>query len=85
MTEAVGRVLWYAFSLLNIDIVMIRTAENNVRSQRVIEKSGFTYEGTLRYAYRIYDGSVRNVRCYSLLREDYMKAISGGGHVQKER
>ena len=85
MTEAVGRVLWYAFSVLNIDVVMIRTAENNVRSQRVIEKSGFTYEGTLRYAYRIYDGSVRNIRCYSILREDYVRGISGGGHVEKER
>ena len=52
---------------------MIRTSETNIRSQRVIEKCGFTYEGTLRRAYRLYNNEIREVRCYSMLREEYEK------------
>lgn len=71
MTEAAKRIMAYAFETLNLDILMIRTGNSNLRSQRVIEKCGFTYEGTLRRAYRIYDGTLREVRCYSMFREEY--------------
>ena len=40
---------------------------------RVIEKSGFKFEGTLTHAYKIYDGSVYDCVCYSLTAEDYKK------------
>ncbi|MCQ2546101.1 MAG: GNAT family N-acetyltransferase [Clostridia bacterium] len=71
MTEAAKRIIRYAFDELNLTVLMIRTSETNFRSQRVIEKCGFTYEGTLRRAYRLYDRSIREVRCYSMLREEY--------------
>lgn len=71
MTEAAKRLISYAFEVLKLDVLMIRTGEKNLRSQRVIEKCGFTYEGTLRRTYRIYDGTIREVRCYSMLREEY--------------
>lgn len=71
MTEAAKRIMKYAFDELNLQILMIRTGDKNLRSRRVIDKCGFTYEGTLRRAYRIYDGSLREVRCYSMLREEY--------------
>lgn len=73
MTEAAARLIQYAFETLKLEILMIRTSETNIRSQRVIEKSGFTYEGTLRYAYRMYNGQIREVRCYSMLRDEYFK------------
>ncbi len=73
MTEAAERVIRYAFDELNLTVLMIRTGEANLRSRRVIEKCGFTYEGTLRRAYRLYDGALREVRCYSMLREEYDK------------
>lgn len=73
MTEAAERVIRYAFDELNLTVLMIRTGEANLRSRRVIEKCGFTYEGTLRRAYRLYDGALREVRCYSMLREEYEK------------
>ena len=47
------------------------TGEENLASQRIIEKCGFQYEGTLRRIYRIYDGTVKPVRCYTMLREEY--------------
>ena len=71
MTEATRRLIEYAFEFLKLDILSIRTGETNKRSQRVISKCGFTYEGTLRRAYKVYDGTIRETRCYSMLREEY--------------
>ena len=70
MTEAAKKLISYAFDVLSLQILMIRTSETNIRSQRVIEKCGFKYEGTLRRAYRMYDGNIREVRCYSMLSEE---------------
>ena len=71
MTEAAKRLVRYAFDELNLDVLMIRTSDTNMRSQRVIDKCGFRYEGTLRRAYKTYDNKLREVRCYSMLREEY--------------
>ncbi len=73
MTEAATRLVSYAFEELALDILMIRTGDANIRSRRIIEKCGFRYEGTLRRAYRIYNGTIREVRCYSILREEYFE------------
>ena len=75
MTEAAKRLIKYAFEELRLDILMIQTGEGNIRSQRVIEKCGFTYEGTLRRAYKMYDGAIREVRCYSMLSEEYKEMM----------
>lgn len=79
MTEAAGRIISYAFEDMDLSVLMIRTSDTNSRSQRVIEKCGFTYEGTLRRAYRIYDGTLRENRIYSMLREEYDKLKEKGG------
>ena len=73
MTEAAKRLIRYGFDELKLVVLMIRTSDTNIRSQRVIEKCGFTYEGTLRRAYRTYDSNMREVRCYSMLKEEYEK------------
>ena len=73
MTEAAKRLIQYGFDELKLVVLMIRTSDTNMRSQRVIEKCGFNYEGTLRRAYRTYDAHLREVRCYSMLKEEYEK------------
>ena len=73
MTEAAKRLIRYGFDELKLAVLMIRTSETNSRSQRVIDKCGFRYEGTLRRAYRLYDNTLREVRCYSMLKEEYEK------------
>ena len=45
----------------------------NVRSGRVVEKCGFTYEGTLRKAFALSDGIPRDHVCYSMTREEFDK------------
>lgn len=72
MTEAARRVLRHAFSDLGLDIVSVCHFPFNARSRRVIEKCGFTYEGTLRQSSLLYDGSVQDDVCYSITRDEYL-------------
>ncbi|MEG1896532.1 MAG: GNAT family protein, partial [Oscillospiraceae bacterium] len=43
----------------------------NERSRRVIEKVGFTYEGTLRQEFVRFDNRVFDSMVYSMTREEY--------------
>ncbi len=71
MTEAAREVLRFAFKELDLDQVGICTSKVNRRSQRIIEKCGFTYEGTIRRTYQIYDGTLRDSMVFSMLKEEY--------------
>ena len=67
-TRAVREICRYVFE--NTDIVRIcaEPFADNAASCRVLEKAGFTLEGTLR-ANAIKSGRIRDTRIYSLLRE----------------
>jgi putative acetyltransferase len=71
MSEAVHTVIKYLFEEEKYDIITCYHYPFNCRSKRVIEKCGFKYEGTLRLASKIYDGSVYDDVCYSIVKEDY--------------
>lgn len=73
MTEAAKCVLDFAFGEMGLDQVGICTSLVNKRSQRVIEKCGFKYEGTIRRAYRIWDGTTRDSMVFSMLKEEWKK------------
>lgn len=73
MTEAAEALIRYCFEEKGLAMVGICTSPLNKRSQRVIEKCGFHYEGTLRRTYKIYDGSLRDSRIYSMTKEEYEK------------
>ena len=72
MTEAVKAVLAHAFLERSLLIVSVFHYPFNQRSRRVIEKCGFTYEGTMRIAAKIYDGTIYDACCYSMTREEYL-------------
>ena len=67
-TEATKAVIAYGFDKMNLHKVQICTKTINLPSKRVIEKCGFTYEGTLRdyfylngeYVGRLYFSILRN-------------------------
>lgn len=67
-TRAVREICRYVFE--NTDIVRIcaEPFADNAASCRVLEKAGFTLEGTLR-SNAIKSGRIRDTRIYSLLRE----------------
>ncbi|QAT41783.1 GNAT family N-acetyltransferase [Aminipila luticellarii] len=71
MTEAAKEAIRYAFEEMKLDVVAICTSLTNERSAGVIRKCGFKYEGTERSCYKIYDGSLRDSRCFSLLKSEW--------------
>lgn len=71
MTEAAKAVIGYGFNSDGLDMISIYRNPLNHRSGRVIEKCGFVYEGTLRRANKIYNGEIRDVACYSMLKEEF--------------
>ena len=71
MTEAAKAIMKYGFEELGLEIIGICTGEINKRSQRVIEKCGFQYEGKIRKTYEVFDGTLRDSLVYSILREEY--------------
>ena len=77
MTEAAKAVIDYAFRDLDLVVLAICTGPANRRSQRVIEKCGFKFEGIQRKGYHIYDGTDRDNLVYSMLREEWEAAETG--------
>lgn len=72
MPEACSAIIDYAFQELKIVILSVYHYPSNERSKRVIQKLGFTYEGRLRKASMLYNGTILDTLCYSLTREEYL-------------
>lgn len=70
-TEATKAVIKYGFEKMNLHKVQICTKTINVPSKRVIEKCGFTYEGTLR-DYFYMNGEYVGRLYFSILRNEYI-------------
>lgn len=69
-TEAKALVCRTAFEVLGLDRIGAYAAVANPRSQRALDKVGFTREGTLR-AFHRHGDEVFDVHVYSLLRADW--------------
>lgn len=69
MSEALLLFCAYMFSVYPINRIQVNVMEGNLASSRVVEKCGFTYEGTMRKA-TFNQGDYHNLRLYSLLREE---------------
>ncbi|WP_139905055.1 GNAT family N-acetyltransferase [Clostridium thermarum] len=76
MPEAVNRVIKYLFEEENLELISCYHFPFNFRSKKVIEKCNFKYEGILRKASQIYDGSIQDDVCYSITKEDYFYSLS---------
>lgn len=70
-TEACAAVLRYAFADLQCPVVSSSHFPMNPKGRKVMKKLGFTYEGTLRHAVLLPDGSHGDSLIYSLLKEEY--------------
>ena len=68
MTEAAKEIIRYGFDDLKLKLISAYCYPHNLGSKRVLEKCGFTYEGRLRLCEQLYDGSVYDNECYSLLK-----------------
>lgn len=70
--EATNRVLEYAFDELDLNIISVYHFPFNERSKRVIEKSGFKFEGVLRLASTLPNGEIVDDFSYSMTKEEYL-------------
>jgi len=69
-TEATKAVIAYGFKKMNLHKVQVSVKTVNPASRRVIEKCGFTYEGTLR-DYFFDDGQYVSRAYYSMLKSEF--------------
>lgn len=70
ITLATRALTEYAFKNLKLNLVEIRCATGNVRSQKVPERLGFTFEGVLRQREWLYDRFVDH-RSYTMLASEW--------------
>ena len=70
-TETCRELIRYAFEVRDCAVLAVSHFPFNQKSKRVIKKLGFTYEGVLRHAHALPDGSVSDLVCYSLLKSEY--------------
>ncbi len=68
MTEAVTQVCRYVFENSDIIRIYAEPFSRNKASCRVLEKAGFTFEGTIRCG-AVKNGEVLDMKMYSLIRE----------------
>lgn len=76
MSEALPPVISYGFGRLELHRIAAFTAKWNTASVRLLEKNGFTFEGTMRQDYRV-NGVNEDSECYSLLGPEW-----NGGQIQ---
>jgi RimJ/RimL family protein N-acetyltransferase len=69
-TEAVMRLLDFAFRDLNLHRVSLQVFADNAAAIRAYEKAGFTREGVLRAAAHV-DGRYVDIVCMSVLRHEH--------------
>ena len=67
-TEAAQLMVDYLFLSMDVSRVQATISTRNKASERVLEKAGFTREGTIRRHVR---GARRNLYLYSILREEW--------------
>ena len=69
MSEAAKAILHYGFTELHLERIQARCFTENIGSERVMQKAGMVYEGTMRKA-KLSKGTYYNLKMYSMIREE---------------
>lgn len=75
MTKVLTNVLIFAFSNMNVFRIEARTIPNNIPSQNLLNKIGFTQEG-LQRGYRVIRGEPIDVSLYAITKNDFAGFLS---------
>lgn len=87
MPEACKEVIRFGFEELELKLISVAHFPFNSQSKRVIQKCGFVYEGTSRYAFkRPYDDTVLDQCIYSMTKDEYAvnRKVNHSGSLQKD-
>ena len=79
VTRACEAVIEHAYAKLKLNKVVIRSATDNLRCRAIPERLGFTHEGTLRDAERLYDRFI-DMEFYGCLQWDWEKRARSARH-----
>ncbi len=71
-TEACKAILKYGFSDKTTTIISIACESTNIRSERVIMKCGFNYEGLIRQYRKLYNNEIIDAKIFSITKEEYV-------------
>ena len=71
MTEAINKVIRFAFEELLLLAISAYCFPFNQRSKNIIKKCNFDYEGTLKMAEKIFNGNIYDNECYLLMKLKY--------------
>ena len=71
MTEACTELLKFAFQGLKLDLISCYCFPHNIKSQNVIKRLGFLYEGRLIGCQQDFYGNLLDNDCYALTEERY--------------
>ncbi len=69
VSKALQHIITYCFATLKLKKLYLRTAKDNIGSQRVALKNGFLLEGVLRKDFKIADGTLIDLHYYGLIKD----------------
>lgn len=72
-SQIVAAMVAFSFETLEMNKIIICTSKENIASQRVALKNGFTREGVLREEFKNYENQLEDVVYFGLLKSDYLK------------
>lgn len=78
-TEAAKTIIVWGFDVLNLKRIEAYTYLENEASQKVLEKANLIFEGIKRKGYLAYDGSIHDVKVYSITNEDFYNLVRKNG------
>lgn len=70
VTRSCRSIIGYAFEVMELNRIVIRSMPSNERSIAVAKRLGFEYEGTLREVAKV-DDELRDLEVYSMLRREW--------------
>ncbi len=76
MSVALSKIIHFCFEKLKMNKIYVRTAENNIPSQKAILKNGFIQEGILRNDFKDINGNLHDCAYFGLLKEEWDTSIS---------
>lgn len=84
ITEAAKAVIIYGMEILELERLQYCHFDMNVRSKRVCEKLGFTFEGVLRKKFKLFDGRYMDDYTYSITQDDYKNKLTWVNDFKKD-